>query len=417
MLSTCLNLLILVAASAPSSAVSPDPKTLIVPPGQLKKAQDLVRKLGSEVFADREEAEEALAALGRLARPALLEGVTTNPNAEVRTRCEGLLPRATAQEMRARMEVFLADVQGNYEHDLPGWNQFRAKVCGIHTLLGIRVSGDRPLQKAAKAVFVDLISNPENKAIVLATSCRESELNALVINRRMVLSGTQVRVRGNLAVAGAVRRETTVDDVAALLFAESFATQQVAGRVPRQISVTSMISRSGFSTAARDTDGKSRVYKAIAAAWLESRNNPLDLYQGINLATSIGLSDLSLRMAVRLIEMPGAPVPYRANSVYLLTQSGNRDFIKVLEKSFNDTGEVVVFRGGPGGAVEQKSIQMRDVALAACIELAGQNPKEFGFADCSERFAYPSQYQLTDDNRAPAFEKWNAWRTKHKDGK
>ena len=89
------------------AAASPDPKTLTVPAQELSKARELVHQLGSEQFADREKAELELAKMGRLARPALLEGVNTDPNPEVRSRCSDLLPKATALDLKARIEVFL----------------------------------------------------------------------------------------------------------------------------------------------------------------------------------------------------------------------------------------------------------------------------------------------------------------------
>src|SRR5436190_13092418 len=108
---TCAVLLLIVGlAAAPSTAApvdparpgtqppaSPDPKTLAVPDADLSKARQLVQQLGSEQFAERERAEETLAKMGRVARAALLEGANTDPSQEVRTRCQSLLPKATAQ--------------------------------------------------------------------------------------------------------------------------------------------------------------------------------------------------------------------------------------------------------------------------------------------------------------------------------
>ena len=56
----------------------------------------LVRQLGSEEYDEREDAQKQLAARGRSARAALLEGVNTNPDPEIRSRCAQLLPAASA---------------------------------------------------------------------------------------------------------------------------------------------------------------------------------------------------------------------------------------------------------------------------------------------------------------------------------
>ena len=57
--------------------------------------------------------------------------------------------------------------------------------------------------------------------------------------------------------------------------------------------------------------------------------------------------------------------------------------------------------------------QIRDAALAATVQLSGQNPKEFGF----ERFQATDRVQLnavmiafhSEKERVAAFEKWQAW--------
>ena len=64
--------------------------------------------------------------MGRFARPALIEGATGDPDPEVRARCHELLPRATAIEMKARLDAFLADADGKYE---PGFGTAGAASC------------------------------------------------------------------------------------------------------------------------------------------------------------------------------------------------------------------------------------------------------------------------------------------------
>src|SRR5262245_61895325 len=89
-----VGLLVPASAAPPRPKVDPNPKSLEIPDEELSKARELVQKLGSETYADREEAERELAQMGRLARPALLNGVNTEPNPEIRARCNTLLPKA-----------------------------------------------------------------------------------------------------------------------------------------------------------------------------------------------------------------------------------------------------------------------------------------------------------------------------------
>ena len=63
-------------------------------------------------------------------------------------RCSSLLPRAASLDIKARLDVFLADAEGEYEHDLPGWNQFRATVRNEWESSGYPLWADRSLSKA-----------------------------------------------------------------------------------------------------------------------------------------------------------------------------------------------------------------------------------------------------------------------------
>lgn len=425
----CLAFLILLGISYPSVAVSPDPKTLAVPSSELSRSRELVQQLGSEQFSEREEAEQALEKMGRLARAALLEGVNTDPNPEIRNRCEALLPRANALEMKARLEIFLADTESQYDHDLPGWNQFRATVCGNWSLFGYPISPDRSLERTARSVFVELISTPVNKTVVMATGGSLTELNSIVIARRLELyaqrTGGRVVAAGGVSAATTSRRDPTSEDVAALLFAESLAPQTVA-RVPRQPSISQLISSSGFSSLAQSESAKGRVYKAIAAAWLESRANPTDLQQGSNLAILLGLNNLSIRMAGKTFVTPGLTPNLRANAAMTLSRLGGKEHIPLLEKAFEDTGVLaplrVGLRGNIGDDTPTHEIQVRDIALAISIQLAGQNVEDYGFID---QFKSPdgstgigysySRYCIPDEKRAAAFEKWKEWWAKNKD--
>src|SRR6478735_7468077 len=111
------------ALSARPAGTSPDPKDLAIPANEIARARELIKRLGSEVYKEREEAQAELAKMGRLARSVLAEAATSDSDPEVRYRCARLLPKAGADELRARLETFLADTTNKYEHDLPGLKQ------------------------------------------------------------------------------------------------------------------------------------------------------------------------------------------------------------------------------------------------------------------------------------------------------
>src|SRR4051794_786648 len=97
-----------VLGTAPAFGASPDPKDLTVSPEELSKARELVRKLGSDFYREREEAQAELGKMGRLARQAVAEGAATDADPEIRLRCSRLLPKASADDLKARIDTFLA---------------------------------------------------------------------------------------------------------------------------------------------------------------------------------------------------------------------------------------------------------------------------------------------------------------------
>lgn len=424
MLRTAVVLLLTLVFASTAFAASPDPKSLAIPPEQLSRARELVRQLGSDQYIERERAENDLAEMGRLARPVLLEAVNSDPNPEVRSRCSVLLPKATAQDLKARLDVFLADTEGKYEHDLPGWNQFRSVVRGEWTLFGYLLWSDRSLDKAARAVFAELIASSENRAIAMAAAGPPADLGQIVAARRQELYNRRFPravVVGGVVTQPAERRDITTTDLATLLFAESLVSSRF---VPRTSSISTLLSNSGFTNAARETNDTGKVYRAIAVAWLESRQDPIDMYQAMTIARNLSLPDQAIHLAVRLLTTPGTVATYRGLAATQLAQLGNKSHIPMLEKMFSETAIMTtvarsVVKNGRN-EIERYEIQVRDVGLAVSVILSGQRIEDYGFVDVIRTNGAPAagsytytRYYLPEDKRDEAFKKWMEWRAKN----
>jgi hypothetical protein len=329
--------------------------------------------------------------------------------------------------MKARLDTFLADADGKYDHDLPGWTEFRATVAEEWSLFGYSLWADRSLEKPARKVFAELLSASLNRQLVMAVGAvPEAELAGLAAGRRQELYNQKY---GRAIVAGAivsrpgVRREPAAEDIAALLFAESQAPARAAG--VRNVSISVLLQPgSAFVTALKAGDEKGKVYQTVLSAWFDSREDPVEMYTSLNLASNtLGMPERATGMAVKLLNMKGAQPIYRGNAAAALVRSGNKGHIALLEKSLEDNSVVTTLRRGvvKDGKVEQVTteIQLRDVALAVSIVLAGQKPEDFGFTDMYKgnnnpniNFSY-TRYTLEEDQRKEALEKWKAWRAKN----
>jgi hypothetical protein len=367
--------------------------------------------------------------MGRLARLALLEGANTDPSPEIRTRCQSLLPRATSQEMQARLAVFLADTKGRYEHDLPGWGEFRGLVRDEWTFLGHPIWSDKSLDVAARQVFAELLGSPVNRQIMMAVGSQQADLGTLVGNRRTelyYLKFPRTVVIGGRINRPAPPRDPSLADITTLLFAESQAGAKAARGVVSSIS--SLITTSGFPTAARGDSEQAKVYRAVAAGWLDSRTEPMDQYYAMNLANTFDMPERGLQLSVRLFENKAAVVTYRGMAAQNLARLGNKSLLPLLEKAMTDTASIttarrVIIRNGRQEILSTE-IQIRDVALAVSLTIAGQRLEDYGFEDAFpgngagysySRYHFPDYgwFWSPDDARKRALAKWKNYRAKN----
>src|SRR5438067_8890094 len=93
-------------------------------PKDRTEAIQLVSKLGNPSFKVREEAASRLVQFGRAVEPVLREGLTY-PEAEVRRRCERLIPLALNYDLEKQIRAFLADQDEKNPPALPGWTRFK----------------------------------------------------------------------------------------------------------------------------------------------------------------------------------------------------------------------------------------------------------------------------------------------------
>ncbi len=409
MLRAGLALAVLIGLAVPATAAppSPDPKSLAVPPEELSKARELVRKLGSEVFVEREDAERDLAAMGRAARPALLDGVSVDPDPEIRARCRTLLPKATAAEMKVRLETFLADTEGKYEHDLPGWNKLRAVVRGDWTMLGWTFTARPGADKAARELFVEFLNAPGGRKLLTALGAGATDLGSVVAAMKQELYNMR------LSRAGNVPRNPTVMEVAVVMFADS-QTKFQGG--PRNTVFSSVMSTSGVIQAAQGTDDKSAGLRAVLGAWIDSRTDPYEMYSAMNLAVNAGHNDVAGRVAVRLLSSAAAPAVYRGYAFNTLARIKSKEHLPAVEKLLGDETVATTISTNINGKLVQTKITVGDMALSAAVLMTGQKLEDYGIEDrlkgSPTSISY-TRYILPEEKRKDAAEKWKAWREKN----
>jgi hypothetical protein len=350
-----------------------------------RQAARLLAQLGDPSFQTREQATRELAALGPAARPVLESGLK-HPDAEVRNRCQRVLAVIVKAEYQARLEAFAADAEDRLRIDLPGWKRFREMI------------GDDPL---ARSLFVDMHrTEPE----LLHTLEANLEAAASLLNVRC-----QELYQGMYGIGGTARRGLGAGAVAALLFCSADPNVK-AGDQAVQYLGQNFIYQPAFRSAA--TDGpKAEAFRKLLAAWIENASESAHQYYAVRAALVFNLSQ-GIKPALGLLDQPALQqppspsAPWRVEALLCVGRYGDKSHLDKLSKALRDEAAVYTQR------IDDKLlvVQVRDVALAVSVHLAGHDLKEFGFTRVethAQRLFAPESLSFdNDEQRTAALKKW-----------
>lgn len=379
---------------------SPDPALLAIPPAQIAKARDLVRQLGSPAYRDRERADRELARMGRLALPALAAAAATD-DTEVCHRVGLLLVRAEADDLRAKIETFLADTTGAYRHDLPGWDTFRAAI------------GDDP---GSRALFTQVVKNPANCDLRLALEAGETDLTRAIADRRQAIN---LQFGQQLPNGAVVFRGGSPDlpDIGLVFLAESLTPENllpVGGSYYNPVLFLNLATTRALMTGLNPSPAEA-AFRKLVVRWLDTRESPQSTFQALNVAQNLNLTPETItRYAARVLTTEGNASTYKFRAATLLAQYGGKQHLPALTGLFRDDSRLLFAGNG------QVEVRVRDFALAMAVLLTGQEPQTYGFglqpgAPEGLRFSYtyhrfyPDDKQTGDQKRAAAFAKWRDW--------
>jgi hypothetical protein len=348
------------------------------------KAALLVRQLGNGSFQLREDASRSLLKLGRPAKQALLDGLKIN-DPEVRSRCERILVLVLEQDFKARLDGFIADKEGKYEHDLPAWGRYRKLVGGDASARELYVE----MAQSQRQLLEDFESEP--KAVGDKYGI---EVQALF----QKLWGPNV----------AQRKQISTGDVAAMLLIGADPEVTLNDQV-RALTVN-LLYQPAFSQGIR-TGPRVEPLKKLLGGWITQASGQ-SAVQMLNLAIQYNLKD-GLDLALRLIrdkEFAGGM------SIVAVGKLGTKEHLAVLEPLLSNETLVanVNFNNKPGTA------EVRDVALAMMVHLSGQPIKDFGFeffrgANNDQVFFAPAYLAFSDKaKREAALKKWQEFAAKQK---
>lgn len=391
-------------------SASPNPKDLVIPESDLFRARTLIPKLGSEVFYERENAERELAEMGRRAGPALREASETSSDPEVRLRVARLLAKADEADLKARMETFLADVDGLYEHEMPGWSHFR-RLAGVDIeILGVRFGSNPTLSRQARELFVEILKSKSSTTLLSAIQTGGEDLSKAISERRyQIFMDMNPGAFGQPITSGVTPKQPTLADITVLLVGETL----LEGKTPPRIGPFMMPTSQFFHTPAvnaaiRGSSPYSQVFRRILVNWFNAISDPNELHQIAFHVLQYNMKE-ALPAMRKAVTMNGAPVHLRAQAIGAIAKLGGKSELPTLVKLFDDDTTVQ-----PNRFPNRMDLQLRDVALAMAVSLTGQDHRAYGF-EIAQPINEQNKYQYwtfafrSPEKRAEGFAKWKEW--------
>jgi hypothetical protein len=373
---------LLFLVEAPTPAASPP-----IPPARLA---ELVKKLGDKSYRAREDAARQLLLQGSAAVAVLTEG-TKDLDPEVSERCRQLLIQAPALERNKKLAALVADPTAPPPKDLAGLDRF------------LKVAGDN---KESREIYAEMAShhihileaadkNPKQAARLYDDFCLQ------LYSRFMSDQGARRYTYDNIF--------SSRGDITFFLFVSGDARVRNNNVGSNYVGVA--FNGSQLVNAIDAKQGTATMRK-LFLDWLEKESLSHLQQQGFQLAARTELKE-ALPVALNLLEKKDNNPFGKAQVMLALTKLGGKEHIKVFEPYLADTKQVTSINFGDG---RQFQVQMRDVAMAAQIQLAGEKIADYGY---DNRYAggqqlYPYYYGFPDDkSRDDAHAKWKEWAGKN----
>jgi hypothetical protein len=358
-----------------------------------RRAEDLVAHLGDPSFRDREKAARELLRIGYPARDAVLAGQRSK-DTEISDRCLKLYPVIWRIDLERRVQIFLDDPDGALPEDLPGATQW------------IRLIGDG---KASRQLYAEMVkAHPEPLVEVELHPERLSE--AYVDFAREAYGRNYPRQVG---VTRAAAKGVQESEVLLLLFLG--AAGEVRSTIPRGATTTYFYQFLNLPYLQKQLgpEAANEPFRRLYAAWLEKERYTLLVRRGMDLAVQHKVRECApalLKIAADQSTMPAT----QATAILGYARLGTKDDIAALAPLLKN--ESLVCRAAINGGLG--SVLVRDVALGASVHLAGQDPADFGFAHrlpvgATMSASYAFYAFTSDEKRAAAHEKWQAWAKGH----
>ena len=270
-----VGLCLTMAVPTPEPIGPPEPPTL------------LVRRLGDDFFAEREWASRQFRRHGRAAVAALRRGVS-DEDAEIRRRCEELLPLASRTDLDIELDNFVAGAMP--KTPLVGWERF-AKLAGDD---GVARAVFIELYRQERDLLATVEKDPKKVGEQLSARCRHWE--------------------GAIGRVGGDQRSMSRANLVALLY---LAAVTPPGSRPSYYPLYNLMYLPGVAAEVRDCPVCRRLLTGLLG---RKTDNVRELQQTAYLTQQLGLTELEETTVKPAVVRLAKAAPDRADDFHRLNQ-------------------------------------------------------------------------------------------------
>lgn len=327
----------------------------------------LVLQLGDESFERRMEAEQQLAKIAEVARPALRQGLQA-ADLQIRRTCRRLLDDVADTTLQTRLAALQTDMQGSADHDLPGWKAFRETIGS---------------DEAARKLYLEIAKGEQG---LLESYQAGATASAEALRIRL----NQIRTRANGSdMFGRRSKQQGMPDfasLAAILF--------VSSDPARRPSVNDLSSIMGYF---QQQDFIKRVQQGpeapavqrLVGQFILSANDQVLMQQSMQLAVMMNLKEPGLQLALRaLLDKEKQPPHVTAGAIGVTCVLGGKDYARAILPLLDDERLCGIHMIN-NNRVE---IQVRDSAVGWLVHVSGQNLTDYGLSGASAWFEQVKRY-------------------------
>ncbi len=341
--------------------------------------QRLVRQLGSLRFLEREAATQSLLQMGTRAHAAVKAGLA-HPDAEIRFRCQQLLPMLQAMELHRQIDTYLRGSPQADHTRLPGLTRF------------VEVVGE---DRVSRQFYAEMLR--QNSQWLTEAEQDSKAATQEYAHRLEVIYG--------LLRQSSLRETAPLDpmSIAVILFVGAHPKVASQGQL-NALHLHYFLLQSPLQTLLKQSSEEGKRLRKLFVAWGQAQQSSNASQLFYKIAARLQVRE-ALPLALRALTNPAVSASGRVHAMLLVGKLGNTNHRPVLRPFLTDHTVV--------GHVSRNNllgkIQVRDVALAITVHLSGKPLKsqDFPFLRPADPLAASYSFAFSNETeRETTFKKY-----------